>query len=479
MAEAVYNGMFNTFITIYYNQAIGLSNTLIGVAIMLAMIGDAITDPVVGIISDRWHSKHGRRHPFLFVAPVPLAFALYFTFNPPAGLTGNLAEASQLPLFAWLCAWTILSRAFLTLYNVPHLALGGELSSNQLQRSQLFSANTVISYVSGSSFAFVAWSYFFAGQRIRESDGQLVPSHLDAAAYSPIVFLACALIIIAIWFCAAGTYKHVAHLSQAAPAQKGLTIRHLFGQIIKTLKNPNYIVLLVGYFFFMIASGIYDTFNIFVNTYFWELDATEIRWIGLIGAPGAMLGALSAPILMNRFDRKPVQLVALAGLVTFAQLVVDLRLLGWMPENGDPNLLPLLVANAFGFTFTIGVGAVSVLSMIGDVVDENELATGAREEGLYYSARAFFAKASYSFGHFFAGVALDLYVRLPFEAVPGQLDDDVLTRLGISAGPVMSIAAILSLLTYTRYKLNRKRHQEILRALQDMEPAPANASTTA
>jgi Na+/melibiose symporter-like transporter len=479
MAEAVYNGMFHTFITIYYNQAIGLSNTLIGVAIMLAMIGDAITDPVVGIVSDRWHSRHGRRHPFLFAAPIPLAIALYFVFNPPAGLTGSLAALSLFPLFAWLCVWTILGRAFLTLYNVPHLALGGELSSNQLQRSQLFSANTVVSYVSGSSFAFVAWSYFFAGERVREADGQLVPSHLDAAAYSPLVFMACALIVIAIWFCAAGTYKHVAHLSQAVPSNKGLTIRRLFVQIFNTLKNPNYIVLLLGYFFFMIASGIYDTFNVFVNTYFWELEAVEIRWIGLIGAPGAMLGALSAPILMKRFDRKPVMLVALAGTVTFAQLVVDLRLLGWMPENGDPNLLPLLVANAFGFTFTLGIGIVAVLSMIGDVVDENELATGVREEGLYYSARAFFAKASYSFGHFFAGVALDLYVRLPFEAVPGQLEDDVLVRLGISAGPVMSIAACLSLFTYTRYRLDRKRHQEILRALQDMEPALAGASTEA
>jgi Na+/melibiose symporter-like transporter len=61
MAEAVYSGMFNTFITIYYNQVVGLSNTLIGVAIMLAMIGDAITDPVVGIMSDRWRT--GTRTP--------------------------------------------------------------------------------------------------------------------------------------------------------------------------------------------------------------------------------------------------------------------------------------------------------------------------------------------------------------------------------------------------------------------------------
>ena len=472
MAEAVYNGMFNTFITIYYNQAIGLSNTLIGVAIMLAMIGDAITDPVVGIMSDRWHSKHGRRHPFLFVAPVPLAIALYLIFNPPAGLTGDLAEASQLPLFAWLCFWTILSRVFLTLYNVPHLALGAELSSNQLQRSQLFSANTVISYVSGASFAFVAWSYFFAGERIRQSDGELVPGHLDAAAYSPLVFMACALIIVAIWFCAAGTYKHIPHLSQAAPKQKGLTLKHFLKQILITLENRNYILLIVGYFFFMITSGIYDTLNVFINTYFWELEPAQIRWLGLIGAPGAMAGALCSPILMNRFDRKPIMLAALAGVTLFAQLVVNLRLLGWMPENSDPMLMPVLLANAAGFTFSIGVGIVAIMSMIGDIVDENEMMTGSREEGLYYSARAFFAKAAYSFGHFFAGVALDLYVRLPFEAVPGQLDDGTLFRLGITAGPVLSIAAIISLLVYSRYNLNRERHQEVLQALKDRPAQP-------
>ena len=70
--EAVYLGLFNTFITIYYNQVMELNNALIGIAIMLAMIGDAISDPVVGIISDRWRSKLGRRHPFLWLAPVPL-----------------------------------------------------------------------------------------------------------------------------------------------------------------------------------------------------------------------------------------------------------------------------------------------------------------------------------------------------------------------------------------------------------------------
>jgi Na+/melibiose symporter-like transporter len=340
----------------------------------------------------------------------------------------------------------------------------------------LFSANTIISYVSGASFAFVAWSYFLAGRHIRQSDGELVPGHLYAAAYSPLVLTACALIIFAIWFCAAGTYKHVAHLSQAAPKQKGMTLRRFLKQILNTLENRNYIVLIIGFFFFMITSGIYDTLNVFINTYYWELEPAQIRWLGLIAAPGAMAGAICSPILMKRFDRKPVMLAALAGVALFAQLVVDLRLLGWMPENRDPMLMPSLLANAAGFFFSIGVGVVAIMSMIGDVVDENEMLTGKREEGLYYSARAFFAKAAYSFGHFFAGVSLDVFVHLPFEAVPGQLEDDMLVRLGITAGPVMSISAIISLVAYSRYKLNRKRHREILEALESTQSTPPDTS---
>ena len=81
IAEAVYMGLFNTFITIFYNQVIGLSNTLIGLAIMLALIGDALTDPVVGVLSDRWRGKLGRRHPFMLVAPVPLVVS-FATLSP-------------------------------------------------------------------------------------------------------------------------------------------------------------------------------------------------------------------------------------------------------------------------------------------------------------------------------------------------------------------------------------------------------------
>lgn len=461
--EAIFLGLSNAFIVIYYNQIIGLNNALIGTAIMLAMIGDAISDPLVGIISDRWRSRLGRRHPFLIAAPVPLAISFYYVFNPPAWL---LDLSSETAIFVWLSLWTIISRTMLTLFNVPHLALGGELSKDQHERSQLFSANTIFGALSGAGFGFIAYSFFFADQVVRASDGAVVPGHLAAASYGPLILTACALIVITIWLCAAGTAHRIPYLSKAELHANRLNLLEFIRQITSTFSSRNYLVILIGYFFFMIASGIYDTLNIHINTYFWELLPNQIRWFSLVGAASLMLGALLSPLLMRIFDRKPVMLASLGITTLCAQLVVTLRLFGLMPENGDPLLLPLLLLNAAGFMLSIGMGSVAIMSMIGDLIDENELLQGVRQEGLYYSARAFFAKASNSVGHFFAGIMLEYYVNLPFQAVPGELDPDTLTRLGITAGPIMGIAAIVSLLIYSRYNLSRDRHQEIIQEIR-------------
>jgi GPH family glycoside/pentoside/hexuronide:cation symporter len=64
-------------------------------------------------------------------------------------------------------------------------------------------------------------------------------------------------------------------------------------------------------------------------------------------------------------------------------------------------------------------------------------------------------------------MTLDFFVRLPFNAVPSQLEDEVLVRLGITAGPVMGFAAIISLMIYSRYNLSRERHAEIIRSLHE------------
>ena len=466
MGELVFLGLFNGFIVIFYNQAIGLSNTLIGTAIMLAMIGDAISDPLVGMISDRWRSRFGRRHPFLFAAPIPLAISLFFIFSPPQMLTGGASgEPNQMWLFVWLACWTISGRLFVTLYTIPHHALGGELTKEHNERSQLFSMNAIIGYVSGALFALTVWGFFFAGESTL-ADGSVVPKHLDASAYPPVILTACGIILVMIFLSSLGTLGRVPYLSSPPENLARLSFLGFYRELIGVFKNPNYSVLLIGYFLLMISIGLNETLGIFVATYYWELKPEQIKWFGLVVIPAVIIGATASPYLMKKFDRKPVLIGGLLGVVILTQLPIDLRLLGLMPVNGSDFLLPLLLVNSFLTTMCAAAGGVAMMSILGDITDENELLIGRRQEGLIYSARAFFAKASNSVGHFVGGVMLDVFVVFPLHAVPGEVDSDVLWRLGLFGGPIMCIAGVVAVPFYARYRLTRARHIEILGELE-------------
>ncbi len=87
-AEAAVWIAFNTWAFLYYNNVLGLSGTLCGLAVTSSLVLDAIVDPVVGFISDRWRSSLGRRHPFLYVAALPLAASFYLIYAPPSSLHG-------------------------------------------------------------------------------------------------------------------------------------------------------------------------------------------------------------------------------------------------------------------------------------------------------------------------------------------------------------------------------------------------------
>ena len=96
-ASAEYLSLYSLSVLglIFYNQVMGLGVLLAGLVPTIALLFDAVSDPLFGSFSDRFRSKRlGRRHPFMFVAPVPIAISFYCVFNPPDDLT-------QGQMFAW------------------------------------------------------------------------------------------------------------------------------------------------------------------------------------------------------------------------------------------------------------------------------------------------------------------------------------------------------------------------------------------
>ncbi|MCB1645587.1 MAG: MFS transporter [Pseudomonadales bacterium] len=154
IGEGVKNAAFNSFLLFYYNQILGVSATLTSIALGVAVLFDAISDPVAGSISDRFDSRWGRRHPFLVVSAIPLAATLILLFMPPA----NMPEMFY---FGWVMFFAIAVRTCLTLYHIPHLALGAEMARDYNERSGLFSIGLLFSALGGYGFYFAIITLVF------------------------------------------------------------------------------------------------------------------------------------------------------------------------------------------------------------------------------------------------------------------------------------------------------------------------------
>src|SRR5690349_22901849 len=83
IAYGIKDNGFRALLLIYYNQVVGLPANLVALAIMIALVVDSVFDPIIGQISDTWHSKWGRRHPFMYFAAIPSALSFLLLWNPP------------------------------------------------------------------------------------------------------------------------------------------------------------------------------------------------------------------------------------------------------------------------------------------------------------------------------------------------------------------------------------------------------------
>ena len=195
LAEGAKNATFATFLLLYYNQVLGLSGSLAGLAIFIALCFDAATDPIAGSVSDNFKSRWGRRHPFMYASAIPMALAFYLLFAPPQGL-------SPAALFAWMTIFTVLTRGAMTLYYVPHLALGAELSDHYTERSSIVAYRWLFSILGHMIVMASAFAVFFV-----DVDGR--PGDLVAENYPPFALALAVVMVASILISAAGTHSRI------------------------------------------------------------------------------------------------------------------------------------------------------------------------------------------------------------------------------------------------------------------------------
>jgi Na+/melibiose symporter-like transporter len=447
IAEGTLNTAFNVFLVFYYNQVLGLPGTLAGTAILIALCFDAVTDPLVGFLSDRHHSRLGRRHPFIYASALPMAACIYLIFNPPDGL-------GERGLFAWLTVFAVGARGAFTLYQIPANSMIPEITRDYDERTTLVSLRFLFGMIGGVCVAQLGYLHFFAPSDAF-ADGRLQPE-----AYGGFATVCAFLAVAAIAACAVGTHPAIPLLR--TPPEK--TATRFWTEVRQVLANTSFRMIVGAALLASVAGGFTEVMGLYMNTYFWEFSTEQISAIvwGLVASVAIAAG--SARRLTRRFDKKGTAMALGFFIVFFGPAAVVLRLLDWMPANGHPLLLPLIVGHSVLLvTASVAIGIV-MSSMIADLVDENELVAGTRQEGMFASTIAFTGKATSGLGGFLAGVALDV-IAFPRGAEPGSVPPEKLFGLGAIVGPGLLLLYLVTLVFFSRYRLSRADHERILGAL--------------
>ncbi len=442
LGEGLWTGAINTFVLFYYNQVLGAPATLVGLALAAALIIDAVTDPLIGSISDNWRSPQGRRHPFMYASTLPLGLSLILLFSPPDAL-------GAMGLLVWLLGFSVLTRMSMTLYHVPHLALGAEMSPDAGERAVLVSFRQFF----GTAGSLLAWAIgfgvFFAATAEFEN-GQLNP-----AAYTPYAITIAIIIIGSILWSAWGTRRDALRIDPG-PAPAGgsriwRTLRRTFEEILDSLKIRAFRWLFMGVLIIIVMAGVDSALALYVTTYFWQIPSSQLTWFFIAIPIGIMCGALLTRYLLRYLSKTQLLIYGTCWWAMGQVLPISLALLGWFPESGSAAQLPSLLT----FRFLQGVGVAQSLiafgAIIPDLADQQERDTGKRSEGILFGALSFSSKAAGALGSLIAGAGLDLigWVTAPVAEVP----EVQLTRLAVLYGPGIAIFAVVSVWCFARVSL--------------------------
>ncbi len=466
IGEGIQAAVFLMFLLFYYNQVLGVPGTLCGIALALSLIFDAVTDPLVGNLSDAWRSRLGRRHPFMYAAALPLGVGFFLLFNP--------LVSGDWPLFGWLLGMTILCRGAMTLYHVPHSALGAELSEDYRERTQLVAMRHFFGAIAFILVFVLGFFVYFAASP-EFPNGQLNP-----AAYGPFSGWLAAAMALSVWYSAFGTRRRVPFLPRVSDAQR-FSLRGMVRETLLAMRNPSFRWVIIGFMVIIVAFGAAGSLNMYMLTFFWAFDGTGIVIVLVAGPLGSMVGYLCAGAFYRLLSQKHGVLTGIDIWLGAHFISVPLLLSGVLPEPGSPGLLLAITLFAGLGSFGIAQLLVGLGTMLADIADEHELLTGHRQEGIFFGAFSFTNKSSAALGSLIGGSALDIIGWPTGAAVRSAADVpwDTLVTLGLVWGPISVVLALPGLWFVNRYGLTRERHSDILAELGTHRSRNAEASAHA
>lgn len=448
VAFGVKDNGFQTILLPFYNQVMHLPPQLVGAAIAIALMFDAVFDPIVGQISDNLRTRWGRRHPLMYLSALPVAVSYLLLWNPP--------HWSQGALFGYLLVVAIVTRTFITFYEVPSSALVPELTEDYDQRTSFIAYRIFFGWYGGMTMLVLAYSVFL------QPDATHKVGQLNEAGYSHYGVTAAIVMFAAILISSWGTHRFIPQF-RVAPAQRK-SLRQYGSEMISTFSNRAFLILMTSGVFFYMAVGLVFALNFYVQTYFWLLNSSQLSFLALAIFIAVLLAFLISPPISRLLGKKLASIIMFNVGLLISMVPIFLRLAGAFPPNGAPNLVPILFAvSAFSQTLTIGA-SILIVSMLADVVEASELATGRRSEGLFFAGSSLLQKVVSGFGLFASGGVL-WFVGFPDNAVPGHVDPAIVNHFVLVYVPLVIVLFVIGMIIMWFFPITRESHQETLRTL--------------
>ncbi|OGO78022.1 MAG: hypothetical protein A2Y23_09200 [Clostridiales bacterium GWB2_37_7] len=441
--------VIGTFLMFYCTAILNIPGSLVGIAISISIAWDAITDPLMGYISDNTKSKtFGRRHLYLIIGGLGIGISNLFLWN----INNNFSVMTK---FIIIFIDIIAIKTFMTIFITPYTALGAELSKDYNERTSI-QGNKTIFFLLGLFFVSVVLLSLFFQSSEEYPIGQLNPK-----AYSSMGIFSSIIIVIFSIICIIFTKKYIPILRlNENQTEENLGLHDLLHSFKEIIGDVLFRSVALTYMFNNIASAIFSNIGLHVFTYTFILNNQQIALI--IGAQFA-ISIISQPawtFISKKIDKKPAIMLGLGLCITASTYFLALVLFRNHILSNVIYFLPFAALAGFG---TGGLFTLP-LSMIADIIDLEELNIGKRSEGTYYGCLTLFYKFSQSITLLLLGFILDI---IKFNSnLPVQSEGTVVT-LGLIVSIASATSFISALLSLKNYSLNRLKVEDIQKQIAE------------
>jgi GPH family glycoside/pentoside/hexuronide:cation symporter len=438
------NTLVNTQIPFFYVDTLRLPATLFGLAMLIGKLWDAVTDPLMGHVTDNTRLRMGRRRPFFLIGAPLLALFTVLLFRPPA----REGEA----LFGWFLVCFLCAFTARTIFETPYQAMAPDLTPDYDERTRVAAYRVTIG-------------------NLGDFSGAIVPMVMLAFLAPRATFALSGLAIGAmILVGAVVAFVGVRERFDASGLPKRPLAENLARIVALPRRNRPARLLIVAYACAVFATTIPVAVFRFVNRYVFTATGLEGTALGptieRIGAPAFLDIALIVAYFAGVFLSAPIWSYALRSRdkkhgYIFAFLYLGVTVCGLF-----------LIPSHLGFLFPllnllVGAGALGLWMLPGalgpDCLEWEELNHGQRHEGGFYGIWMFVQKTGGGIALFSMGFALDAIGFVP------DMEQSEGTRLGLRLlyGGFPLAVGLLGAVVFTRYPLTREVYADVRRQLEE------------